>query len=267
MKSHFKMIALDVDGTLLTDDHQLLDEVKDAVREASFAGAEIVLCTGRGPVGALPVLEQLGLGGILITHNGAATVQSSDRSVLFQFDIEQEHLFDFIHYCREHTIHYDLNTAFEMMVETITEEARAMYAIHHAIPSVQNFDEGLPDGLVKLTLFGTKEQMDMIQSHWEKQPLKLQVIRSGDLFIDVQHPKASKGDALRRLAEERGIAREHILAIGNYYNDVSMLQFAGVGIAMGNSPEAVKAAAKYVAGSNNDGGVAGAIREYVLNSK
>lgn len=262
MKLNFDLIALDVDGTLLTDEHVLMNDVKETVREAAAAGAEVVLCTGRGPMGALPVLEELELSGTLITHNGAATVRSEDRAVLFQFDLEKERLGGYIAYCREHGIHYDLNTAFEMMVEFVTDEAKAMYEHHQVEPIVRSFDDKLPDGLVKLTLFGSKEKMDFVQSHWEKRPGQLQIIRSGDLFIDVQHPDASKGAALRQLAAERGVAREKILAIGNYYNDISMLQFAGLGIAMSNSPDAVKLAADLVGGSNNEGGVAAAIREH-----
>ncbi|MBH5318181.1 HAD family phosphatase [Paenibacillus sp. GSMTC-2017] len=263
MEIKYKLIALDVDGTLLTDDHQLLDEVREAVREAAGKGAEIVLCTGRGPMGAFPVLEELGLSGTLITHNGAATVQSVDRSVLFQYDIDQRYIGEFISYCREFDIHYDLNTAFEMMVEKMTPEAAEMYKIHQAEPTVMSNGQQLPSGLVKLTLFGTKESMDFVQSYWEKRQTPLQIIRSGDLFIDVQHPGASKGEALRQLAEGRGIPREKILAIGNYFNDISMLQFAGLGIAMDNSPELVKEAADVVTGSNNDSGVASAIRAYI----
>lgn len=258
----YDLIALDVDGTLLTDEHKLLKEVREAVREASEAGAQIVLCTGRGPMGALPVLEELDLSGVLITHNGAATVRSEDREVLFQYDIDKKDLTEFIAYCREQGIHYDLSTAFEMMVERVSDEARAMYAHHKVVPLETSFDQGLPDGLVKFTLFGTEEQMDKVQADWEGKPTHLQLIRSGDLFIDIQNPDASKGAALRQLAAERGIDREKILAIGNYYNDISMLEFAGLGIAMSNSPDAVKDAADLVAGSNNESGVAAAIREY-----
>lgn len=262
VKLAYDLIALDVDGTLLTDEHKLLADVREAVREASAAGAQIVLCTGRGPMGAFPVLEELGLSGVLITHNGAATVRFEDREVLFLYDIDKQDLIEFIAYCREQGVHYDLSTAFEMMVERMTEEAKAMYAHHKVVPQERSFDQGLPDGLVKLTLFGSKEQMDAVQADWESRPTHLQLIRSGDLFIDVQNPDASKGTALRQLAAERGIDREKILAIGNYYNDISMLEFAGLGIAMSNSPDAVKEAADLVAGSNNEGGVATALREY-----
>jgi len=262
MKLAYDLIALDVDGTLLTDDHNLLEEVKEAVQEAVQAGADIVLCTGRGPMGTFPVLSELELSGILITHNGAATVRSEDREVLFQYDIDSSDLIGVLDYCREHRIHFDLNTAFDMYVETVTEDVMRMYEHHKVEPIMSSFAEQLPDGMVKVTLFGSKELMDRTESHWAQRKHGLQFIRSGDFFIDVQSPSSSKGVALKQFAEGKGIDRERILAIGNYYNDISMLQYAGLGIAMSNSPEAVKEAADRIAGSNNEGGVAAAIRQY-----
>lgn len=262
MQLNYDLIALDVDGTLLTDEHILLAEVKDAVREAAFAGADIVLCTGRGPMGTFPVLEELELSGIMITHNGAATIRSEDREVLFQYDMDNRYLMEVIHYCRDKRIHFDLSTAFGMFVESVTEEVRHMYEQHKVEPVMNSFDEYLPDGMVKLTLFGSKEQMDDTQSYWDQRSFGLQFIRSGDFFIDVHNPSSSKGIALKQLAEVKGIKREKILAIGNYYNDMSMLEYAGLGIAMSNSPDLVKRSADLVAGANNEGGVAAAIREH-----
>ncbi|WP_337101544.1 Cof-type HAD-IIB family hydrolase [Paenibacillus sp. YIM B09110] len=263
MALNFDLIALDVDGTLLTDDHVLTDEVREAVQEGAAKGAQIVLCSGRGPSGVLPIMEQLELAGTLISHNGAATVSSYDLAVVHQYEIIPEYLAPYIAYCKENGVHFDLNTAFEMMVERMTPEAEVMYARFHAKPSVYDFAAGLPSGLLKFTIFGSKEQMDVVQSDWEQWPRQLQSIRSGDLFIDVQHADANKGKALRQLALSRGIDRERILAIGNYYNDISMLEFAGLGIAMDNSPDLVKKAAGAVTLSNHEDGVAAALRKYV----
>ncbi|NIK77346.1 hypothetical protein FHS15_002482 [Paenibacillus castaneae] len=262
MSLKYDLIALDVDGTLLTDDHVLTKEIRDTVREAADYGAQIVLCTGRGPSGAIPILEELGLGGTVITHNGAATINADNRSVLHQFDMMPEQLLAFIDYCREKSIHFDVNTAFEMMVESMSSEAEAMYHRFQANPAVQDFRLGLPEGLVKFTVFGSKEEMDSVQAEWEGWPMTLKSIRSGDFFIDVHHAEANKGKALQQLAKIREIDSSRILAIGNYYNDVTMLEFAGMGIAMGNSPDAVKLAANAVARSNSEDGVAYALREY-----
>jgi len=267
MRAKYEIIALDVDGTLLNDQHELTIEVKEAVREAAKQGAQIVLCTGRGPISALPVLDELGLGGILIAHNGAATILAENKTILHEYTMEPEHLIKYMDYCRKWNVHYDLNTAFEMMVEQLTPEAEEMYGKFLAMPSILKAGEELPDGLLKFTAFGTKERMDQVQAEWEQWPSELQPIRSGDYFIDVQHSEASKGMALKQLALSRRVEASKIMAIGNYYNDVTMLQYAGLGIAMDNSPDEVKAAAQAIAPSNNDNGVAKALYEYALQGK
>lgn len=266
MNRKFDLIAIDVDGTLLNDRHQLTPTVIEAVREAAESGAEIVLATGRGPINSIPLLEEIGLAGTLITHNGAATVESEGRKVLHSFSIPHEAMVPYMEYCRENGVHFDINTAFDMFNESSTPEADAMYVHYRVVPIRRRPDDPLPPDLVKFTAFGSKEQMDRVQREWEAWDSPLRRIRSGDWFIDVQHADVSKGKALERLASLRGIDRSRIMAIGNYYNDIDMLRFAGLGIAMGNSPDEVKRAADAVTLSNEEDGVAHAIRRYALGA-
>jgi hypothetical protein len=266
MNRKFDLIAIDVDGTLLNDRHQLTPTVIEAVREAAESGAEIVLATGRGPINSIPLLEEIGLAGTLITHNGAATVESEGRRVLHSFSIPHEAMVPYMEYCRENGVHFDINTAFDMYNESSTPEADAMYVHYRVVPIRRRPDDPLPPDLVKFTAFGSKEQMNRVQREWEAWDSPLRRIRSGDWFIDVQHADVSKGKALERLASLRGIDRSRIMAIGNYYNDIDMLRFAGLGIAMGNSPDEVKRAADAVTLSNEEDGVAHAIRRYALGA-
>lgn len=101
-------------------------------------------------------------------------------------------------------------------------------------------------------------------AEWSEWPQKLNMLRSGDFFIDLMHKDASKGAALQKLAEKRGIPAENVMAIGNYYNDLTMLTFAGLGVAMDNSPQEVKDAADAVTASNNEEGVKLALEKYCL---
>ncbi|WP_347231089.1 HAD-IIB family hydrolase [Paenibacillus sp. DMB5] len=84
----YKLIALDVDGTLLNDDHKLSDENKEAIAEVTRQGGQIVLCTGRSPQNSIPFMEELGLEGYVLGHNGGATVSVSDRKVLDQYGMD-----------------------------------------------------------------------------------------------------------------------------------------------------------------------------------
>lgn len=97
----YKLVALDVDGTLLNDEHEITEVTRNTVMEAARQGIEIVLCTGRGPLNSIPFMESMGLGGYVISHNGAATVEVETKRIVHQFGMEQAELDPFMTYCRE----------------------------------------------------------------------------------------------------------------------------------------------------------------------
>lgn len=266
---NYRMIALDMDGTLLNDDHAITGRTAATIRSVAEQGAEIVLCTGRAPQSTLPYLDELGLEGVVITHNGAATVASKGRGVLHRFDIPPQDLEPYIQYCREQGVHFNINTVFDLYVddrEGMMPEMLDLYAQFLIEPKQLPSWDALDDAPVKMTISGQKEEMDRVEAElglWDHQ---LHYIRSGDYFIDIMHQDATKGSALAKLAELRGIAPEQVLAIGNYYNDLSMIQFAGMGIAMDNAPIEVKAAAQEVTKSNNEEGVHDALVKHCLEA-
>ncbi len=252
----YRLIAIDVDGTLLDDEHRLRPRVRRAIREAADAGAEIVLCTGRSPASTLPLLEELGLQGLVITHNGAAIVESRNLKVLHRTTLSPEAAAPYLAYCRERDLHFDINTVFDVYVEKdLPPEALEVYGRYFLRPIVRK-EPVLPDNTIKITVYGPKEVMDATQDEWARWSYGLLMNRSDRTFIDLQHPEATKGLALKRLAELRGLNRREVLAIGNYYNDIGMLQYAGWGVAVANSPEEVRRAADEVTVSNNEDAVA-----------
>jgi Cof subfamily protein (haloacid dehalogenase superfamily) len=212
---------------------------------------------------AIPVMDELGLSGTLITHNGAATV-TSEKNLIHNFSFSAESIQPYVMYCRDKEIHFDINTAFEMFLEDATPEALAMYAHFFATPEKVADVLQLSLPWVKFTCFGSKEEMDLVESDWLKMKLPLRLIRSGDFFIDVMNPSANKGNALKALAEKLDVAAEEVIAIGNYYNDLEMLEYAGLGIAMENSPDLVKEKANAVTVSNNHEGVYAALTKYYV---
>lgn len=252
----YKMVALDVDGTLLNDDHELTPRVMRAVTAVAAKGVEIVLCTGRGSASALSVLAQLGLSGTVITHNGASIVNGDTREILQESPIGDSEVRRYLELCRARGIHFDMNTAFDIYVEKLSDTSAEMYARMLAEPILRSPAELLPERTVKISLFAPAADLDELEAHWRDWGHELQAIRSGDYFIDLQHREASKGTALAEWAQRRGVSREQVLAIGNYYNDIGMLKYAGLGVAMDNSPAEVKAAADETTLSNNEDGVA-----------
>jgi len=260
----YRLIALDVDGTLLNDRDELSRATIEAVQKAVEAGAHIVLCTGRGPAGAIPVRDRLGLKGPVITHNGAATVDSGSRSVMTEYAFDIGEVMSVIRYCRTRSLHCDVSSVWDLFADRAGEEEREMYRIYGVEPVMVPDLADVNRQLVKMTIFGSSAEMDRVERDWPTLHCRLSIIRSGERFIDIMHPQASKGNALCKLAADMGVDRSQVMAVGNYYNDLGMLEFAGLGVAMANSPEDFKRKADAVTLDNNEDGVAHALYRYVL---
>ncbi len=250
----FKIIALDVDGTLLDDNHRISERTKQTIHRVSKLGAKIVLCTGRGSISAQPVMEELGLEGVMITHNGAS-IMNTAGDVLHEYTFRVEEVASLIDYCRSRDIHYDLNTSTRMIIDRLSEDARKMYEDYLASPDMVEDALRVEDKLVKFCMFADKPIMDEVEKEWQAKRHPFRFIRSGDYFIDVMLPGVTKGRALQKLAELWGVKREEIVAMGNYFNDIDMLEYAGIGVAVGNSPDLVKEVADEVTVTNNEDAV------------
>lgn len=264
----YKLIALDLDGTLLNDDHDISEQTMKTVKAVSDAGAEIIVCTGRGPQNSIPFMEKMGLQGYVISHNGAATAKVETREIVHQFPMDPMILSPYIDYCRDKGIHFDVNTAFEMFVENVDgldAVVRSMYENYLTLPENLPAWSDFKEPIVKFTMFGEPKQLDDAFKELSTWTHEINMLRSGEFFIDLMNKEASKGNALKQLAMKRGIQQEEILAIGNYYNDITMLTYAGKGIAMDNSPIEVKAAADEITLSNNENGVHAALVKYCLS--
>lgn len=265
----YKLIALDIDGTLLTDDHVLTPGTIETIRAIAEQGTEFVLCTGRAPQSSIPYMREIGLDGYVICHNGAATVDVRTEAVIHEFVMNPHGLEPYMDYCRRHNVHFDVNTTFALYVENLAGLTQEKLDVYHRffmepkdMPAWADFSEPI----LKLTVAGRMEEMDRVYADWSQWTQEFNMLRSGDFFIDLMHKEASKGAALRRLAEKRGIPAENVMAIGNYYNDLTMLTYAGLGVAMDNAPLDVKAAADAVTASNNEEGVMRALEKYCLQA-
>jgi len=264
-----KLVAIDVDGTLLNDQYQITDRTKKSLARVREAGAKVILATGRGPGSCYPIIEELQLIDPMITHNGAVILETGTRKVKLEVGYKAAELFPIIQFCRERKLHFDVNTSLDMYIEGFSEDAEYMYEKFFMNPTRVSDASQIDSQIVKFTIFAKEHIIDNVFE--EIKPLFPQwsIIRSGEMFIDVIHPRATKGFALQTLMNEYGIKKEEVIAFGNYYNDLEMLELAGIGVAMDNSPEPVKEKANRVTLSNNEDGVALVLEEIIgqLNVK
>jgi 16S rRNA pseudouridine516 synthase len=268
-KRSVKLLALDVDGTLLRDDHSLSERNIASVRKVVDSGIEVVLCTGRGAPSALPVFKLMGLSGTIISHNGAATVLGDDLALHEQFEIGSSAYKELLIMLRNAKLFFDVSTAQSLYVEQIMPEAKKMYDLYEVVPEIISDFTNLVEGIVKVTVYEPDpEILDAFeQSLPSIMPTGITMVRSGVYFIDFMIPSVNKGVALANYAKSKGYKPEQVIAIGNYNNDIEMLNFAGIGIAVSNSTDEVLEVADFVVASNNEDGVSDAIVSYVLASE
>lgn len=251
-----QLIAIDIDGTLLHDDHHLSERTKQALLSLQRNGCKCVLATGRSPISCEHLVEQLQLTTPLITHNGAVLYDPVTNKSHLEVGFQTQEISPLVDYCRKNALHFDMNTAFDVYVEQLTPKMKQLYKQFYMNPKVVKDSRELKDQIVKFTINVKKEQLDTVFE--ELVPLfpQLSILRSGDIFIDVIHPQATKGNALAHVIKHYGIDRTNVIAFGNYFNDLEMIELAGVGIAMENSPIEVKQKADLVTETNNNDGVA-----------
>ncbi|WP_026907095.1 sugar-phosphatase [Paucisalibacillus globulus] len=267
----YKLIAIDMDGTLLNDQHEVPEDVKNTLAEAKRQGIKIVLCSGRPIGGMRSYIEALNLdeaGDYAIAYNGAFVQDTHTSEVVAGLSLKYDDLvklYDLsvklntpMHFFDEERL-YSPNaniseyTILESYLNKIPLRYQAVSDIlpNLSIPKVMYIDH--PDNLAQT-----------IQSLPDELYDNYTIVRSSPYFLEFVHPEVSKGNAVKKLAEKLGIKQEEVMCIGDNGNDLSMITFAGCGVAMGNAIPEVKAAADFQTRSNNEGGVAHAIEKLAL---
>jgi Cof subfamily protein (haloacid dehalogenase superfamily) len=269
------MLAVDIDGTLLSSQFQISQVDIDALRRAHESGVEVLLVTGRRHTFALPMAQQLGFDLWLISSNGAVTRSISGES--FHRDLLP------VETCRQlcgamrefrgnMVITFDKESKGALVLERMDELTvsiqrwleKNMQFIDFVVP----IEGALLSDPVQAMFCGPIERMHEALSCLEASKLRehITVLRTEyplrDLsIVDVLNRDCSKGRAVERWARHRGIVREEVMAIGDNYNDVEMLAFAGLPFIMGNASAELKARGWPVTLSNDENGVAAAIEQ------
>lgn len=266
-----KLVAIDMDGTLLNPDQKLTPGVAETIRQVRAQGTRVVLCSGRplpGVMSFLPELNLISKDDYAIPYNGALVQNTATGEVLIR------HTLSFADYLR---LHYE---GIRLNVTVAAEDEEAMYTdapelshdiMYEAVATSMPLRFCNPAQMErnhefsKVFFTGDKAALDAAEANMDS-ALRNQfyVVRSEDYLLEFMNRFVSKGAALRELAGKLGIDASEVLVLGDSHNDISMFEFAGTGIAMGNAIPEVKQIASGVTGTNAEDGVAQALKEYVL---
>lgn len=275
VKPLIRLLALDIDGTLLDPQFQITAANMAALRRAHEAGVEIVLGTGRRHTFAMPIAAALGFDVWLISSNGAVT--KSSRGELFHRDLLPAPV---ARKLMAHMDDYRPNVVFTFDVEgrgaLVIESAetlngsiqRWMEKNSEYITTAVPIETSLTTDPVQAMFCGAIARMKEAEAHLAKAEfvgeftaLKTQYEARNLCILDVLNKECSKGHALRRWADHRGYRREEVMAIGDNYNDLEMLEFAGIPYIMGNASDDLKINSFKVTLGNDESGVAAALEE------
>ncbi len=262
----YNLIAIDLDDTLLRDDLTVSKENKEAIGKAIELGKKVVISTGRMYKSALPFASELGVTLPLITYQGALIKDSSTSEILWERPMPVYLASEVLAYGYAKGVHINLYYDDTLYVDSITEEAVGYANLARvecqAVGDLRTFLQGDP---TKILFIGDPDHLDnMLAECWERFRESLHITKSKQHYLEFMHPQASKGKALEHLGQVYGIQREEMIAVGDSYNDLDMIKYAGLGVVMGNAKEDVKAQADYITLDNESDGVADVIKKFML---
>lgn len=270
-QSTIALVAIDMDGTLLDPAHKLTERAKAAIAQARALGVHIVLTSGRPVSGLAPFLHELGIDGdddYCIACNGGLVRRLGTGENVAEFPLS----FEDFRYCEQ--VARDIGVHFQALdgqrLYTPNQDISRYTVIDshlsHVPLSYRRVEDMDPSmSFIKLMMIDEPEVLDAAIARLPAELTeRFAVLKSAPFFLEVFDHRAGKGPSLQKLAEHLGIDRANVMAIGDQENDLTMLQFAGTSVAMGNAIDAVKAVARFETSANSEDGVAKAIERFVL---
>ncbi len=282
-----RLLALDLDGTLLNSRGELSQRNRDAIQSARAAGVRVAVVTGRRFRDARPLALELGLDVPVISHNGALTKHARSletvNATLLPLPAAREVLRVGRETGSDTMVSDDPDGKGVLLYDCVSENNHALTRyiawsrrIHgdeadDAVRQVPSLEEYLDHPPVHISFSGTCEKMKSFRAHLEKEignavrVLSTEYLRQDFTLLDVLNPQASKGIGVAAAAGEYGLAPDEVMAVGDNYNDLEMLHFAGTGVLMGNADPSLREHGEFhITASNDEDGVAVAIEQFIL---
>lgn len=269
MKRTIKMLAIDLDGTLLQDDLKISSQDRRAIERARKKGVKVVIATGRMYSTTVKYARTLELDTPLICFNGAYITDIENKVKLEHYLISMDYARRIHQEVSRRGLHANYYLEDDIHVAELTELA-AHYQERLEVPIHVEHDMtaffNAHKELTKITIQSKKEEEINSMAAWiEKMwAMELYVVRSNTHFLEVSYPGITKGTGVKRVAKELGVQQEEIMCIGDNFNDLSMLEYAGIGVAMGNAGNEVKGKSDFVTECNKNNGVGVAIEKFIL---
>src|SRR5437773_790011 len=286
-----KLLALDLDGTLLNSQGEIPDKNREAVRRAEDAGVLVTIVTGRRFRDARPVGLGLNLNAPLVTHNGALLKYAESLETVSVDLLSNDACLEIIRagkrYGGDALVSADPNNKGVLLFDRVSDDNEPLQrylrwaeTLHgseasEAVLNVERLEDEIPNHeIIHISFSGASAAMSEMELYLERQLGGLVTILTtvyphrNFTLIDILPPNVSKGSGLKKLAAIKDVEPEEVMAIGDNFNDIDMLEFAGTSVVMGNAdPNLIERGEFYTTLSNDEAGVAAAIDKFIFGQE
>ena len=268
---NYKLLVLDLDGTLTNSQKEITPHTQDVLIRAQEQGVKLVLASGRPTYGIAPLADRLRLNdfeGYILSYNGGKIINWTTKEIMYE-NLLSPKVYPYLYECARKNNFVILSYKDEYIV---SEDATNKYVQHEAfinkmeIRPVLNFLEVINMPVPKCLIVGEPEPLSKLETEMRtKLQGQMNVFRSEPFFLELVPEGIDKARSLKVLLQETGLKREEMIACGDGFNDLSMIRFAGLGVAMANAQDIVKEGADYITLSNEEDGVATVVEKFILN--
>ena len=265
------LVAIDLDGTLLNSSKEITATTSAILRDARRTkGVRIVLASARPPRTVMPFYTLLDLDTPMINYNGALVYDPASKQVITHNPISADIAMCIIRLGRK--LLPELIITAEVMdhwyTDGLSEEYVTATGLTHKPDVIGPVEQWLTEPVTKLLLLAPPETLEeLAKAVRAEYTHQVAMVQTEGYLLQIMHPTVSKAQALRVVAGELGVRREEVMAIGDHANDVEMLHWAGVGVAMGNAHPSALAAADYVTDHHDADGAAKAVHRIIVQGR
>ncbi|MFT4983345.1 MAG: Cof subfamily protein (haloacid dehalogenase superfamily) [Flavobacterium sp.] len=263
----YKMLVIDMDDTLLTDDHTISEENKEMLFKAQDKGVYVILASGRPTPAMIAYAKELKLdNSYMISYNGAVITDLKENKIIFEQTLTQNQIHELYEYSlksKTHIITYiDGKVVSETNSEYIDIELNITGLVHN---KVLDFRAAVTSSAVKCILLEEPSYLREVEKDLKLAMPHLSVSMSKPFFLEVAQNGIDKAASIKIVAEKLGIHQSEIIAVGNAGNDLTMIEYAGLGVWVDNVDPELRDRANVIVASNNNHGVAEVVRRFILN--
>lgn len=265
---NYKMLVLDLDDTLLRNDYSISSRNKDLLFQAQELGVKVVLASGRPTPAMMQFSEQLQLAhydSYMISFNGAVVTSMKNNEILFETSLTQAEVHSLHDFSVDNNVHIitysDKGVISETDSEYIDVELKLTGIPHHKVPC---FKSEVTSTAVKCIMLEHPDYLKTVEKKLKAERADLSVARSKPFFLEVMPHGIDKAASIAFLAKKLGIEQHEIIAVGNAGNDLSMVQYAGLGVWVDNVTPELRHEADFIVASNENDGVAEVVERFIL---